>query len=316
MLQVDRIEQLATPDDVVRAGFGRNPVYARVRLYEHDGKRIAIVTQLFRNPGPSITTAAEIVYSTIQSRHNVDLLIEHYPLEPETFDLVRIVDDAATWSRLEPTDLPRMIGETLAPHAYADEPAWLELAGTAAPPTLEERSEEALGAIVDEQRERAFCDSIRNLRSSRKEYRGIFDDRKECRIIVVDENGGRPLTHYIQHSPSGFAWGYYGSGPADAARCILADALGLHPIGDAAYVPWPYDASSIPEIERLYQRFKSQIVATLPQAHEWVLPLSRVEEFLAVNPPRRTCPRHREPLDEYGCAGCAEEAIAAAEGPS
>jgi hypothetical protein len=31
--------------------------------------------------------------------------------------------------------------------------------------------------------------------------------------------------HFIKHSPTGFSWGYGGSGPADLARCLLIDSL-------------------------------------------------------------------------------------------
>lgn len=37
---------------------------------------------------------------------------------------------------------------------------------------------------------------------------------------------GKPLKHFMRHSPDGFEWGYGGSGPAELARCMLIDALG------------------------------------------------------------------------------------------
>lgn len=52
-----------------------------------------------------------------------------------------------------------------------------------------------------------------------KTYLGRFD-----RLVVVDV-GDRayPLPHIVHHSPTGYAWGYAGSGPADLALSILAD---------------------------------------------------------------------------------------------
>jgi len=38
---------------------------------------------------------------------------------------------------------------------------------------------------------------------------------------------GVPLKHIVEHSPTGFQWGYGGSGPADLALSILADCIGL-----------------------------------------------------------------------------------------
>jgi hypothetical protein len=51
----------------------------------------------------------------------------------------------------------------------------------------------------------------------------------------------------VRHSPTGFEWGYGGSGPADLALNILLDYL-------------PYE-----EAERLYQRFKWDVVARVPR---------------------------------------------------
>lgn len=42
-------------------------------------------------------------------------------------------------------------------------------------------------------------------------------------VLVRDERGERALTHHVKHSPTGFEWGYGGSGPAELARCILID---------------------------------------------------------------------------------------------
>mgnify|MGYP001085861647 CR=1 FL=1 len=47
-------------------------------------------------------------------------------------------------------------------------------------------------------------------------------------VVVRIRNGVQePLRHLVHHSPTGFEWGYGGSGPADLARSIIADALGI-----------------------------------------------------------------------------------------
>lgn len=44
--------------------------------------------------------------------------------------------------------------------------------------------------------------------------------------VLVKEGGTyRKLPHHMRHSPSGFGWGYLGSGPAELARCLLIDVL-------------------------------------------------------------------------------------------
>lgn len=47
-------------------------------------------------------------------------------------------------------------------------------------------------------------------------------------VWAVDASGDRsPLEHRVRyHSPSGFDWGYGGSGPAELALNLLVDALG------------------------------------------------------------------------------------------
>lgn len=58
----------------------------------------------------------------------------------------------------------------------------------------------------------------------------------------------------FNHSPNGFAWGYYGSGPAQLALAILL-------------------AADVPEetAVRLHQTFKEQFIGGLPQGDDFVL---------------------------------------------
>ncbi len=70
-----------------------------------------------------------------------------------------------------------------------------------------------------------------------------------------------PLPHIVRHSPTGFEWGYLGSGPADLAYAILADYAGE----DVA--------------ERLAVRFKEEVVARLPRT-AWMLTDAALTAFL------------------------------------
>jgi len=60
---------------------------------------------------------------------------------------------------------------------------------------------------------------------------------------------GKSLKHQVRHSPTGFEWGYLGSGPADLARSILWDFLGKEPH------------------QELYMAFKGRFVAEM--GNEW-----------------------------------------------
>ena len=65
------------------------------------------------------------------------------------------------------------------------------------------------------------------------------------------------------HSPTGFAWGYAGSGPAQLALAILADYLGAKPGGTAL-------------ADTLYQSFKFAVIVALPQECEWKMSFEEV----------------------------------------
>ena len=81
-------------------------------------------------------------------------------------------------------------------------------------------------------------------------------------IVTVDAESLNPRNDLRNHSPTGYEWGYGGSGPAQLALAILADSVG----------------------ERLalehYQEFKHLVVAGLPHK-SWVLTGEQVLEAVA-----------------------------------
>ena len=84
-----------------------------------------------------------------------------------------------------------------------------------------------------------------------KRYEGIREGY--VAEVTVD---GRPLNPRLDlwnHSPSGFEWGYGGSGPAQLALALLADHLG-----------------NDQEAVRLHQDFKHTVVAGLSH-QSWTL---------------------------------------------
>ncbi len=63
-----------------------------------------------------------------------------------------------------------------------------------------------------------------------KTYRGrrLYPEQGTVSNVVVTVNS-MPLKHHVYHSPTGLNWGYGGSGPADLARSILWDLVGIEP---------------------------------------------------------------------------------------
>lgn len=106
----------------------------------------------------------------------------------------------------------------------------------------------------------------------RDERRGLIDGR----FVPVSAFGELPIVEsmlhfniprrHVDHSPSGWEWGYGGSGPADLALNILAcfeDCLvPVEP--HLREVLW--DGTSVhPEVWRLHQSFKRQFIQTMPR---------------------------------------------------
>ena len=95
-----------------------------------------------------------------------------------------------------------------------------------------------------------------------KTYVGKLCEDGAYRVVIEDERGGvSPLPLRLDlanKSPTGFSWGYSGSGPAQLALALLADAIGEK------------------EALEVYQDFKRDYVAVLPA--EWYIPEEEVKE--------------------------------------
>jgi len=91
-----------------------------------------------------------------------------------------------------------------------------------------------------------------------------YSGRREGYAVIVTVDGRRlnPRLDLWNHSPTGFEWGYAGSGPAQLALAIVADHLGN-------------DDQAL----NLYQRFKWTVVAELPH-REWILTSEEIDQIL------------------------------------
>jgi hypothetical protein len=81
-------------------------------------------------------------------------------------------------------------------------------------------------------------------------------------IVTVDSRRLNPRHDLWNHSPTGFEWGYGGSGPAQLALAILADHCGN-------------DEQAL----NFYQRFKWAVIAELP-GRGWTLTSPQIDLML------------------------------------
>ena len=89
------------------------------------------------------------------------------------------------------------------------------------------------------------------------EYRGFIDPTGDRKVVKVVEGEATPLPLRLDlanHSPTGFAWGYGGSGPAQLALALLADVL-----------------DDDERASRLHQRFKFRVIGRLPMYERWTM---------------------------------------------
>ena len=83
---------------------------------------------------------------------------------------------------------------------------------------------------------------------------------------TVIKSNGEPLNPRLDlanKSPTGFAWGYSGSGPAQLALAILVDHL-------------KDDKAALAH----YQNFKEAVISRLPNGREWTLDSAQIEAAL------------------------------------
>lgn len=98
-----------------------------------------------------------------------------------------------------------------------------------------------------------------------KVYHGMRTDSGTV-VTVTDGAGRRPLDPRFDlrnHSPSGFEWGYGGSGPAQLALALTADVL-----------------ADDDRARRVYPQFKFRVVAAM-SGDAWTLTEAQVRSAVA-----------------------------------
>lgn len=92
-------------------------------------------------------------------------------------------------------------------------------------------------------------------------------------VVVIEDSARGAGTYELplrldlrNHSPTGFSWGYGGSGPNQLALAILADYAG--------------EKVAL----RFYQRFRELVVAKLPMDKPWELTEDDIERTMMTAP--------------------------------
>ena len=102
-----------------------------------------------------------------------------------------------------------------------------------------------------------------------------YAGRAGCGGVIVTRPDGSRLDPGASlavrsHSPTGFAWGYHGSGRAQLALALILDTTGAEQTALA-----------------LYQRLKEAMVSRWPMAEVWTLPLPQLRAWIEADWKRR-----------------------------
>lgn len=96
-----------------------------------------------------------------------------------------------------------------------------------------------------------------------KAYKGMADGR----VLVVEDGAERELEPRFdlrRHSPTGFAWGYGGSGPAQLALAVACDVL-------------ENDQKAL----EIYQDLRKSWVSRLPETSAWgPIPATQIQTLI------------------------------------
>jgi hypothetical protein len=95
-----------------------------------------------------------------------------------------------------------------------------------------------------------------------KTYRGRREGH--AALVTVNDRPLNPRLDLWNHSPTGFEWGYGGSGPAQLALALLADHTG--------------DSQ---EAVELHQEFKQLVVARFP-FRSWELTQAQMNSWIEI----------------------------------
>jgi hypothetical protein len=87
--------------------------------------------------------------------------------------------------------------------------------------------------------------------------------------VTIDDEPLKVRLDLVNHSPDGFAWGYFGSGPAQLACALLADYYRQRAVRPRDADRWAVEH---------HQDFKTMFVAQLEKNTPWAITLAEMDE--------------------------------------
>jgi len=103
-------------------------------------------------------------------------------------------------------------------------------------------------------------------KTGRKNYSGAYAGGQFYVAVNNQKLSPVPSLALWNHSPTGFAWGYNGSGPAQLALAILFDYT-----GDSMFA------------KKYHQEFKNAVISKLSQNDGWILYDTDIDEWIREN---------------------------------
>ena len=112
-------------------------------------------------------------------------------------------------------------------------------------------------------------------------YIGLSDGHT-VKVITTDGKV-RTLHHVVVHSPTGFSWGYGGSGPSDLALSILCDYSGFRGAKAPRHEFMLPDDHPWRKAWKLHHHLKDAFVSRWPSGEDWMLSKVMLEEWLTAH---------------------------------
>lgn len=94
----------------------------------------------------------------------------------------------------------------------------------------------------------------------------IYEGDRYGHVTVHTDDGAYPLPLYLNvrnHSPTGFAWGYGGSGPSQLALAILMDLLGSKEKALKSYMDLKWNVISKLQMDEPFRLTEEEILKAI-----------------------------------------------------